>query len=86
LKKGKKAKTLIEKYRQECKKNNLETNLKFLNKISKPIIKYDLIESAISKKSINKKDNKDKNKQESEEKSVFTEEDFRNFEKAYFNR
>lgn len=86
MKKGKKAKSLIEKYRQESKKNNLEANLKFLNRISKPIIKYDLIESAIANKSVNKKDNKDKKKQELEEQSVFTEEDFKNFEKAYFNR
>lgn len=84
MKKGKKAKSLIEKYRQESKKNNLEANLKFLNRISKPIIKYDLIESAIANKSVNKKDNKDKKKLE--EQSVFTEEDFKNFEKAYFNR
>ena len=82
MKKGKKAKTLIEKYRQDSKKNNLDANLDYLSRISRPVIKYNLIESAISKQ----RKTVDKKQKKQDEPTVFTEEDFKSFEKSYFNR
>ena len=66
-------------------KNNLDANLAYLKKISRPVANYELIRSALdsnklqAKKSIKKDDDND-------EASVFTEEDFKNFEKSYFNK
>ena len=81
LKKGKKAKTLIESYRDESKINNVQKNLDFIKKISRPVVDYETIASAVSVRKIEKP-----NKKVSNESSVFTEEDFKSFEKSYFNR
>ncbi|CAF0909668.1 unnamed protein product [Brachionus calyciflorus] len=78
--KGKVSKSLVEKYSDKKikKANLLEKNLAYLKKISKPVVKYDLIEPALNSKRKQKKEIR------KEEESVFTEEDFKNFEKSYF--
>lgn len=55
--------------------------MNFLNKISKPVVKYELIREAIEKKSI-----KPEVQLKKEETSVFTDEDFKSFEKSYFGK
>lgn len=78
--KGKKSMSLVEKcYEKKSKKSALlKNNLNYLKKISKPVIKYDLIETVLNTRS-NLKEAEKKT-----EESVFTEEDFKNFEKSYF--
>ncbi|RNA02683.1 active regulator of SIRT1 [Brachionus plicatilis] len=77
---GKVSKSLVEKCNEQKNKKKalLTNNLSYLNKISKPVVKYDLIESVLNKKS------KPKEHTKKVEESVFTEEDFKNFEKSYF--
>lgn len=77
---GKVSKSLVEKCNEQKNKKKalLTNNLSYLNKISKPVVKYDLIESVLNKKS------KPKEPTKKAEESVFTEEDFKNFEKSYF--
>lgn len=81
--KGKVSKSLIEKYNQKNTKNNLESNLSYLKKISKPVVKYDIIKEALEKTS-SRRTNQDKTKKE--ESTVFTDEDFKSFAKTYFNK
>ena len=81
IKLGKQAKSLIEKYCIQNSKSNLDSNLAYLKKISKPIINYDSIKPALEK---NKAVKPSKNKKEEE--SVFTEKDFKDFSKSYFGK
>ncbi len=62
--------------------NNLEANLLYLKKISKPVANFDLIRSAIEKSG----PTETKAKAKEDEPSVFTDDDFKNFAKSYFNR
>ena len=62
--------------------NNLEANLLYLKKISKPVANFDLIRSAMEKSG----PTKTKAQVKGDEPSVFTDEDFKNFAKSYFNR
>ena len=80
---GKQAKNLIEKYCQLNNKSNLDSNLIYLKKISKPVVNYDLIKLALgdTAKTKNKIEAPKKN-----EESVFTEKDFKEFEKSYFRK
>ena len=80
---AKKPKSLLEKYCQEVNKNNLDVNLAYLKKISRPVANYELIRSALDS---NKLQAKKSIKKDDDEASVFTEEDFKNFEKSYFNK
>ena len=81
--KGKNQKSLIEKYYQKINKSNLDDNLLYLKKISKPVANYDLISSALEKKPKSKSNTEDIEK---DEPTAFTDEDFKNFAKSYFNR
>lgn len=82
-KNGKNQKSLIEKYYQKINKSNLDDNLLYLKKISKPVANYDLISSALEKKPKSKSNTEDIEK---DEPTAFTDEDFKNFAKSYFNR
>ena len=46
-KKGKQAKNLIEKYCQLNNKSNLDANLVYLKKISRPVVNYNLIKEVM---------------------------------------
>lgn len=83
LNEGKNQKSLIEKYYQKINKSNLDENLLYLKKISKPVAKYDLIRPALEKKL---KTKTSKEETEKDEPTAFTDEDFKNFAKSYFNR
>jgi hypothetical protein len=78
---GKRPKSLIEQYCQQINHSNLESNLAFLKKIAKPVGKFDLIRGAVEKTS-----SRPIAKKQEEEESVFTDADFANFSKSYFNR
>ena len=58
----------------------MEENLVYLKKISKPIVNYDFIRLALGDKSKIKKETQNKKE------SVFTEKDFKDFEKTYFKK
>ncbi len=77
-----KPKTLIERYRHDMQQSNLEANLLYLKKISKPVASFDLIRSAMEKRG----PTKTKAQVKEDEPSVFTDDDFKNFAKSYFNR
>lgn len=78
--KGKTSLSLVEKFYEKKSKKSalLKNNLQYLKKISKPVVKYDLIETVLNTRS------KPKESEKRPEESVFTEEDFKNFEKSYF--
>ena len=73
---------------QKRNKNNLEKNLSIIKKLSKPVIRFDTIRAAVLDKqtleAISKKQ-KTINKKTDEE-SFFTEQEFKDFEKSYFNK
>lgn len=73
--------SLIEQYSKKLSHSNLDANLAFLKKISKPVGKFDLIRDAVEQSS-----RKPAAKKQEEEESFFTEEDFKSFSKSYFNR
>ena len=76
---------MIEKYHEEKKKSNLDKNLSIIKNISKPVVKFDTIRSAIlDKRTLDALSRKQPPKKENE--SVFTEQDFKEFEKTYFNK
>lgn len=80
---------MIERYIKQKDQNNLEKNLALLKKLSKPTVKYSLIKPAMQKLHRNERINEEganNNKiiKAETETSVFTEEDFRDFEKTYF--
>lgn len=56
----------------------------YLKRISKPVINYDLIKSALGD-SIKSKTPKETTKAQKEE-SVFTDKEFKDFEKTYFRK
>ena len=66
---------------QDAKKSNLDANLRYINKISRPVVKFETIRDALEKKSTS-----GAKKPQDKEGSFFSEEDFKNFEKSYFNR
>lgn len=61
-------------------KSNLRNNLKYLKKMSKIALKYDQVKSVIAPSKPESQTTKPA------EQSVFTEEDFKSFEKTYFNK
>jgi hypothetical protein len=73
---------LIEKYCQLNKKSNLDSNLMYLKRISKPVVNYDLIKTALGDKFTSKVPKAKVQKEE----SVFTEKDFKDFQKTYFGK
>jgi hypothetical protein len=79
--------SLIEKYIKKKNQTNLEKNLSYLNKISKRSVKYDLIKPALDKSARGAHSSAElMEDSEVNNQSVFTEEDFTNFEKFYFNK
>lgn len=87
---GKKSKDLIETYRNRVnKKDTIKANLSYLKRVSKPMVKYDLIRSIIEKKT-NKAPvptsgaKKSKKPAAEPSESVFTEKDFQDFQRSYF--
>lgn len=78
-------KSLVEKLVQEKNKNNLEKNLNILKKISRPVVKFETIRSAVlDKRTLDSLDKKEVNTNADE--SFFTEQEFKEFEKTYFNK
>ena len=73
---------------QERNKNNLEKNLSIIKKLSKPVIRFDTIRAAVLDKqtleAISKKQKTINTKTDQE--SFFTEQEFKDFEKSYFNK
>ena len=70
----------------------IKANLNYLKRMSKPLVKYDLIRSIIEKKA-NKSavakaagagGKKSKKQAEEQTESVFTEKDFQDFQRSYF--
>lgn len=82
--------SVIEKYIQDKSHTNLDKNLEYLAKISKYNIKYDLIKPAIESRK-RASDDAQFNQQDEVNKlnsqtHTFTDKDFEDFEKSYFNR
>ena len=67
----------------------MKANLNYLKKMSQVSVKYNSVKSALSQnKAMQKHENAKTSKQAMEDlqESVFTEEDFKDFEKTYFNK
>jgi len=86
VKKQKLNQSLVEKYCIEKNKNNMEKNLEMLKKLSKPVIKYETIRSAILDKKNLPTNAKKEMPNKKEDESFFTEQEFKDFEKSYFNK
>jgi hypothetical protein len=57
-----------------------------LKKLSRPVIKFETIRSAILDKKILNDKKESANKKEDQNESFFTEQEFKEFEKSYFNK
>lgn len=70
---------MIETFMANKDKSNLKNNLKYLKKMSKISLKYDQVKSVLAP-------SKPESQTKKADQSVFTEEDFKSFEKTYFNK
>ncbi len=71
----------------ERNKSNLEKNLGIIKKLSKPVIGFDTIRAAIlDKKSLEAISKQQKIVKKTDQESFFTEQEFKDFEKSYFNK